>query len=440
MRKTKVVATIGPTSIEKLDELSPIVDVFRMNLAHGDEVQHKEYYRKIREYAPEKPILMDLPGPKLRLGDIEKTQVNPGDTITFGIGGIPVSDPIFFKLVSAGQRILIADGLIETIAIDVSQNKVEAKVINGGILSARKGINLPDSNVPAGLTPEDLKLLEMAAELGADMIGLSFVTRPDEILQVKQKAKEAWVISKIEKKSAIDRLEEIVRVSDGVMVARGDLGIEVGLESLPVLQKKIIEVSRNYGKPVILATQVLESMVYNPLPTRAEVIDISNSVAQGVDAIMLSDETAAGNYPLEAVKYLDKVIESSEVYLNPVRVEPRTSDDAMALAAVDASELAGADLIIAYGDNEEIVLRISRLRPKLPILAIVPDISLARKLNLCYGVISTVKKRLNDMNSIIREINESAKIITEKGKTIILIGSSPEEKEGVNFLKIHKVN
>ncbi|AWR93410.1 pyruvate kinase [Acidianus brierleyi] len=443
MRKTKIVATLGPSSENKVKELSKYVNIFRLNFAHGDENSHKKYFDLIKDYAKDASILVDLPGPKIRIGDINgKLDLKSGDKIVFSEKeGIPVEDPLFYKAVKEGIYILLADGNIKVKIDKVDSDKVEATVIEGGILTSRKGINIPDIKLDSGITDNDLKLLNEALRLGADFIGLSFVISYKDVIKIKNMVKDkVWIISKIEKKSAVNDLHNIIRESDGIMVARGDLGVEIGLENLPFVQKKIIKLSKLNGKPVILATQVLESMVNSPMPTRAEVIDISNSISQGVDAIMLSDETAAGNFPIEAVKYLDNIITAVEKRVKTVRPPPKSSsDDAIAIAAVNVAEVSKSKIIAVHSRSGISAIRISRLRPKVPIIALCPNENIVKKLKLCWGVYPFYVREVRSLDEITQLVEEYSKDYVKEGESIVIAGGDPKLEEGrTNFIKLHR--
>ncbi|MGC9105393.1 MAG: pyruvate kinase [Thermoprotei archaeon] len=442
MRRTRIVATLGPSSVDKVRELAQYVDVFRINFAHGDRESHEEYFKYVRENS-DASILVDLPGPKVRVGELrEKVVLKPGDKVVFSPNeGIPIEDPLFYSGVKVGGYVLIADGTVKVRVTRMEKDRVEGVVIEGGVITSRKGVNVPDIAIPSGVTERDLELLKEALELGADFVGLSFVLSKDDVLKVKEIVRDkAWVIAKVEKKEAVDRLEEIVRVSDGVMVARGDLGVEVGLENLPFVQRKVIRVSRKYGRPVILATQVLESMVNSPTPTRAEVIDVSNSVAEGVDAIMLSDETAIGNYPVEAVKTLHQVISAVEARTKTVRPQALTPDDAVAVAAVDLAEVSRAKLIIVHSRSGNSILRISRLRPKVPVIGLTPSEGLARRLRLCWGVYPVLTERpLATLNEVVDYAEEVSKRFVKCGESFVITGGDPNLEEGrTDFVKLHE--
>jgi len=446
MRRTKIIATLGPSSIDKIEQMLDYVDIFRINFAHGDEKSHKLYFDLIREKKKDMPILVDLPGPKIRIGDIEKEIfLRQGDRIIFSQkGGIPVEDPNFYNIVKKNSEILVADGNIKIRIINKGEGFAEGIVIEGGILRSRKGLNIPKLDLNSGLTENDFVLLEEALKLGADFIGVSFVLSENDIIKVKEKVKgNAWVIAKIEKDKALKNLEAIIRESDGVMVARGDLGLEIGLEKLPFVQKEIIEAARFAGKPVILATQVLNSMINNPIPTRAEVTDIANAINEGVDAILLTDETAEGKYPVEAVKYLDRIITYAEKKVKKNRAPARNDiDDAIALATVEISEIAKTKLIFIHSRSGNSIMRVSRFRPKAIIIGLCNSEKIAKKINLCYGVKPIVlKKEMKDINEIISFCEEFYKEKISKKGRFVVAGGDPKSKEGkTDFIKLHEVN
>lgn len=447
MRKTKIVATLGPSSENKVKELAEHVDVFRINFAHGDDESHKKYFDLIKEYAPGTPILVDLPGPKLRLGDFKgQIELKKGDKVVFSQkNGIPVDDELFYLAVKEGSYVLIADGTIRIRVTAVDKDRVEGIVIEGGILLPRKGINIPNVSLKSGITENDLKLLKKALNLGADYIGLSFVINEGDIKKVKEiVGDDAWVIAKIEKSEALRNLVNITKEADGIMVARGDLGVETGLENLPLIQRRIVKVSRIFGKPVILATQVLTSMLNSPIPTRAEIIDISNSIIQGVDAIMLSDETAIGNYPVESVKVLHNIITNVEKGIKHKPIRPLNSeDDAIALAAINAYKISKADIIVVHSRSGNSILRISRLRPQREVIGICPNPKLVRRFKLCYGIIPiNINEKLDSIDQIVaKSIEITEKIMNIKPKKIIIVGGDPKQQEGrTNFLIIRSLN
>ncbi|AHC51858.1 pyruvate kinase [Sulfolobus acidocaldarius SUSAZ] len=438
-RKTKIIATMGPNSEKIIDELARAVDIIRINLAHGDEEQHRRYFDMVRDKVP---ILADLPGPKLRIGDLKNPiDLKRGDKVTFG-QDIPVDNEIFFKLIKKDSNVLIADGRIKLKIEEVEGEKAIATVIEGGTITSRKGINLPDADTPVGLTKRDYELLKLAIDLGATFIGLSFVINADDVKKVREiVGNKVWLISKIEKKKALSNLKEICKASDGVMVARGDLGVEVGLPSLPQIQRRIVKVARNYGKPVILATQVLESMVESPLPTRAEVTDVANSISQGVDAIMLSDETAIGLYPLDVVKTLDSLIISVEKTFKPKRIHIyKNVDEAIAYSAVVSSILSNSPAIFVYTRSGSTALRISRLRPTCPIITLTFDKNVAKKLSMCYGIYPVMTDKLETLDDITRKAKETALNLGLNGNIVVVGAARPDQKGTTRFVRIEEIN
>lgn len=439
-RKTKIIATLGPSTEKHIDEIIKYIDVIRLNFAHGDEEQHSKYFNIINGRAP---ILVDLPGPKLRIGDldVDKITLNRGEIVEFG-EKIPIEDPLFFKLIKEGSEVLIADGRIRVKIVEKGDKYAKGIVEEGGILTSRKGINIPDSDIPVGLTERDIILLQKALKLGATFIGLSFVTSPDEIQKVKELVKDSvWVIAKIEKKSALKNLKKLIKVADGVMVARGDLGVEVGLANLPQIQRKIVKLARVYGKPVVLATQVLESMVTSPIPTRAEVIDVANSIIQGVDAIMLSDETAMGQYPVDAVKTLHELIQNVEKSFKPKPPPPlKNIDDAIAYSSVSSANLSSARCIIVYTRTGSTALRVSRLRPLVPIISLTSTKEVYERLKICYGVYPVkLDETLNSLDKIVEKSKEIAKQYRIRGNVVVSAGG-PNDTEGTTrFLKVEEI-
>ncbi|MGC9175409.1 MAG: pyruvate kinase [Thermoprotei archaeon] len=446
MRRTKIVATVGPPSISLISKMNRYVDAFRLNFAHGDTAQHKQYFEIIRKKAPGKPILVDLPGPKLRLGLLPKpVELRRGQTVTFSKGGdgLPVDDDAFYSVIEPGSVVLLADSEVKVKITSVDGDRAEGKVLEGGKLTSRKGINIPKLKVKVGLTQSDKALLQEAMALGADAIGLSFVVSADEIREARKIYGSAFFIAKVEKADALKNLKSITEESNGVMVARGDLGVEVGLERLPAVQDRIIRVAREAGKPVILATQVLESMVSNSSPTRAEVIDVANSVSKGVDSIMLSDETAAGQNPMAAVKYLDGIVRKAELYLSPGPLPvARDENDAMAFAAINAAKISGAKAIVAHSRSGLTVARVARLRPDQPILAIVEDELKFRQARFYWGVIPSLAPSSKEVSELFsRSWNEAVKAkLAKKGEKVVVVAGDPTTREGVtNLLEIHEV-
>ena len=409
MRKTKIVATIGPaTSSEEMIEklIKAGVNVFRFNFSHGDYKTHKENLDKIRKISKKinkiVAVLQDLSGPKIRVTDVEEPfYVHYGDIIEIvkeNIKGnknrISINYPEIIDQLKKGDKLYIADGTIRLEVIDKKEDKVIAKVLVGGLISSRKGVNFPNVklNIPS-ITEKDKKDIEFGVKEGFDIIALSFVKYASDVKEAKELIKKAGgdqpVFAKIEKHEAVDHIDEIIEEADGIMVARGDLGVEIEMEKVPVIQKKIIKKCNKAGKPVITATQMLLSMVSSPRPTRAEVSDIANAVLDGTDATMLSDETTVGKYPVEAVKVMDKTIRETEKiypYYRDYGKKEKTATSAIAEAAVNLSEDINAKAIVAFTKSGRTARNVSKYRPECSILAITHDEKTLRRLSIVWGV------------------------------------------------------
>ncbi len=409
MKKTKIVATIGPaTSSEEMIEklIKAGVNVFRFNFSHGDYKTHKENLEKIRKISKKinkvVAVLQDLSGPKIRVTDIEEPfYVHYGDIIEIvkeDIKGnknrISINYPEIIDQLKKGDKLYIADGTIRLEVIDKKEDKVIAKVLVGGLISSRKGVNFPNVklNIPS-ITEKDKKDIEFGVKEGFDIIALSFVKYASDVKEAKALIRKAGgdqpVFAKIEKHEAVDHIDEIIEEADGIMVARGDLGVEIEMEKVPVIQKKIIKKCNKAGKPVITATQMLLSMVSSPRPTRAEVSDIANAVLDGTDATMLSDETTVGKYPVEAVKVMDKTIRETEKiypYYRDYGKKEKTATSAIAEAAVNLSEDINAKAIVAFTKSGRTARNVSKYRPECSILAITHDEKTLRRLSIVWGV------------------------------------------------------
>jgi pyruvate kinase len=406
----KIVATLGPAS-HTHDHLRALflagVDVFRINMSHTTHANLKTLVDTARgvEAEVERPIsiLVDLQGPKLRLGKLGgERQLKGGSSVTFvrsetasDANAVPIPHPEIFAALRPGSHLLIDDGKVRLTALEVSQDRMTAEVIQGGVVKDHKGVNLPDTLLPIpALTPKDRADLDYALSLSVDWLGLSFVQRPDDVAELrKMTAGHAGVLSKIEKPAALQSLDEILVLSDAVMVARGDLGVELPLEAVPGKQKQIIQAARHAGKPVVVATQMLESMISSPVPTRAEVSDVANAVYEGADAVMLSAETAAGAYPVEAVSVMDRIarsVESDSMYrgiMEAQRQEPEaTMPDAILAAVHDVTHTIKASAIVCWTKSGSTGLRAARERPEVPILALTPIRQMARRLQLAWGL------------------------------------------------------
>ncbi|MFN0193338.1 MAG: pyruvate kinase, partial [Aestuariivirga sp.] len=402
-RKVKVVATLGPASsspemIEKLFVAG--ADVFRINMSHTSHQLLGEFYGHIRviEERLGRPItiLADLQGPKIRIGTFEnkEVQIKAGDSFTFDNDPAPgdktrvcLPHPEIFAAAKAGDSLLLNDGRLRVEILAVETGRLDTRIVFGGTLSDRKGVNLPDTVIPIpAMTEKDRADLEAAASLGVDWIALSFVQRASDVAEARKLVRgRCGVVAKIEKPSAIASLAEILEIADGIMVARGDLGVELPLETVPGCQKQITRAARRAGKPVIVATQMLESMITEPVPTRAEVSDVATAVYEGADAIMLSAESASGKWPDKAVGTMDRIaqaVERDELYrgiINAQRSDPQpTSADAVSAAARSIAETLNLAAIVCYTSSGSTGLRVSRERPDVPIIALTPITATAR--------------------------------------------------------------
>jgi pyruvate kinase len=436
-RKVKILATLGPASsspemIEKLFIAG--VDVFRINMSHTSHELLATLYGHIRSVEKKvgRPIgvLADLQGPKIRIDTFadKEVRINSGDLFTFDTDPTPgdakrvyLPHPEIFAAAKVGDSLLLNDGRLRVEITEATPNKLVSRVIFGGLLSNRKGVNLPDTVIPIpALTEKDRADLEAAANIGADWIALSFVQRPEDVEEAKKLVnRRAWVMAKIEKPSALTCLDGILEHADGIMVARGDLGVELPIESVPARQKQITRAARRYGKPVVVATQMLESMVEEPVPTRAEVSDVATAVYEGADAVMLSAESATGKWPEKAVQTMDRVAQNVEgdVHYNSIihaqRAEPMaTTADAISAAARTIAETLKVPAIVCYTGSGPTGLRIARERPSMPILALTPIVGTARKLTLAWGTHCVL---VPDAQSIDEMFSHAGEIACQEG-------------------------
>ncbi len=410
-RRARIVATLGP-STSSAEEIRSLflsgVDVFRLNFSHGSHSEHSQRYKIIRELEKnlDRPIgiLMDLQGPKLRIGEIngDKTNVLAGDPFTLDLKNIPGDEhraplphPELFSSLSLGDEILIDDGRIILKVKENGSGYVNTQVIVGGTIYSHKGVNLPNTDLKLkALTKKDREDLEFGLCLGLDWVALSFVQRPDDLIELKNiVGDKARIMAKLEKPSALKNIEEIINLSDGIMVARGDLGVELAPEEVPAIQKRIIRKSRRAGKPVVVATQMLESMINNPAPTRAEASDVATGVYDGADALMLSAETAIGDFPSESVQIMDRIIECveddtayKEITKNQLNSPEATTADAITAAARQVADTIGAAAITTYTTSGSTAVRAARERPKVPILVLTPSLATARALSIVWGI------------------------------------------------------
>lgn len=478
LRKTKIVCTIGPASnspkmIEGL--ICAGMDVARLNFSHGTREWHKKVINLIREasnkHKKNVAILQDLQGPKIRTGTLKEGKVilksgNPFILTGRRVAGtsdiVSTTYPSMSKDVKTGDTILLNDGLISLKVNKVSGMDVICKVINGGVLTDHKGINLPGTKIRLpSMTRKDIEDLRFGIEHKVDYAAISFVRTAKDVKFVKgiiekklthvsrkQGGVSIPVIAKLEKPEAIENLEEIIDEADAVMVARGDLGVEMSPEAVPVVQKNIINIANRRGKPVITATQMLESMINNPRPTRAEASDIANAIFDGTDAVMLSGETASGKYPLESVEIMSKIIsaaESGSLYRYPgERRRSRISafPDAVSSAATHASHQIGAKLIVVFTQSGSTALLVSKQRPTMPIIAYTPFENIMRRLNLYWGVLPKTMGLIEDTDDLIREMDRnlmSDKLVKKGDSIIILMGMPISAKGATNMMKLHKV-
>ena len=463
-RRAKVIATLGPASRDPqtiADLYEAGADVFRLNFSHGSHDDHAKSVAAIRalEKVVGRPItiLMDLQGPKLRVGTIQDGKVILQSGADFRLDLSPeigtarrasLLHPEIFAALKPGKTILINDGHLRLRVKSCGKDFAETEVIVGGVLSDRKGVNVPDVTLPIpALTEKDRNDLEFGLSQGVDWVGLSFVQRPEDVADVRKAvAGKAGVLSKLEKPSALDQLEAIVELSDAVMVARGDLGVEMPLEQVPVLQKRIVRACRKAGKPVVVATQMLESMIKSPVPTRAEASDVATAVYDGADAVMLSAETAAGQFPVRAVGTMHKIIchvESDEHYLALMRAghtEPEHSSPAAITAA--ASQIAHtlkAAAIVTFTSSGSTTLRAAQERPDVPILCITPSLAAGRRLGLAWGVQALVGDFIHSVDDIgdVAVKGAARYGIGAEGQALVITAGMPFGKVGTtNMVRV----
>lgn len=463
-RRTKIVCTLGPASssprIIKALALAGM-DVVRLNFSHGDHASHDDLIKKVRRISTEIgrpiPIIQDLQGPRFRVARLaEPLDLKYGSEVTVGLRSsgsmISIVPRYSFKGIEIGHRLVIGDRGVTLRVTSTGKDMLVCKVTKPGIVESNKGIQFPDSKraLPA-LTSKDRADVDFGMRKGVDFIALSFVRSPDDVLALKRilKKKEIGVIAKIETREAVESIDEIIDVSDGILVARGDLAGEISIARLPIFQKMIIAKCNRKAKPVITATQMLESMVNNPQPTRAEASDVANAVIDGSDAVMLSGETANGNFPVEAVKVMADVVRATEKAMmgdwgrREQLIEPEAEvDETIAFLAADAAERLGASAIITSTRSGSTALRVSKFRPRVPILAVTPSSSTLMKLVLAHGIIPESIKRSNNTDEMIRIAVEAAlkRGIVKKGDLVVITaGVPPWIKGATNLLKLERV-
>ncbi|VFU09140.1 Pyruvate kinase [Methylocella tundrae] len=464
LRRCKIIATIGPASANQ-ETLSALfeagADVFRINMSHASHDSMREQVRMIRavQLDARRPIgiLLDLQGPKLRIGLFKDRVVKLVKGATFTLDSNPepgdetrvcLPHPEILRALEPGHTLLIDDGKVRLHVVSADKDHAVALVDVAGEISNRKGVSLPDTEIPVSpMTDKDRADLEAGLEAGVDWVAVSFVQRPEDVAEVKKLTRgRASVMSKIEKPQAIAKLDEIVEISDGLMVARGDLGVEMPLEKVPGLQKRISRNARRLGKPVVVATQMLESMINSPVPTRAEVSDVATAVFEGADAVMLSAESAAGHYPVEAVATMNRIAEEVErdAYyrgiINAQRATPEaTGADAIAVAARNVTETLDLKAIVAWTSSGATALRIARERPTAPILALTPNPETAGRLAIAWGVHAVVTKDAHDINDMSARAAKFAfrEGFAKVGDRIIIVAGVPFGTPGAtNMVRI----
>jgi pyruvate kinase len=464
LRRVKIVATLGPASADKkvLSELFKAgADVFRINMSHATHDGMRERVKMIREIEEEfhRPIaiLCDLQGPKLRIGQFEggAAQLIKGATFVLDLDPEPgdtervqLPHPEILRALAPGHTVLIDDGKVRLHVTQASAERATAIVDIAGRISNKKGVNLPDTEIPvSAMTEKDRSDLDASLNAGVDWIGLSFVQRPEDVAEARKIARgRALIMAKIEKPQAIARLDEIMEISDALMVARGDLGVEMPLEKVPGLQKRITRTARRLGKPVVVATQMLESMITAPVPTRAEVSDVATAVFEGADAVMLSAESAAGQYPVDAVATMNRIAEEVErdaIYrsiINAQRGVPEaTGADAIAVAARDVAETLDLKAIVAWTASGSTAFRIARERPEPPILALTPNRNTARRLCAVWGVHAVVTKDAHDVDDMAKRACKFAhrEGFARTGDRVIIVAGVPFGTPGAtNMVRI----
>ncbi len=472
MPQTKIVCTIGPATAHE-EGLRGLIqagmDVARINFSHGDPETHTSTIRAIRRLAAEEgrlvAVMADLQGPKLRVGALppEGIRLREGQEVVLTPSPgtpdeIPLPHPELIRDLEPGQTVLLDDGQMELIVTDKTSGALRCRVVVGGVLTSHKGVNVPGASLRfSALTEKDRRDVQLAVREGVDYIALSFVRRPEDVLELRrlleQAEAEIAIIAKIEKPEALEAIHEIVAVADGVMVARGDLGVEAPAEEVPFYQKAIIRLANQVGKPVITATQMLQSMIHSPRPTRAEASDVANAILDGTDAVMLSGETAVGEYPLEATRTMARIAANAEAHLPRQQMrQPRPDEpgqeavtrvtDAISRATVELAVEVGARAIITSTISGTTARMVARHRPCLPIIAATPSPITQRRLALVWGV---VPLRVPDYRSTDEMLSLTIRAASQaglvaRGDTVVITAGIPFGGRGkTNMLKVHVV-
>ena len=468
-KKTKIVCTIGPASHDR-SVLRRMVkagmNCARLNFSHGTHDDHAKVFLTVRAVGKELgvsiAIIQDLQGPKIRLGVIEEGErlLKKGQEIVFSTeekaeqGHILVTYPQFHNDVNPGEKVFLCDGAITLEVLRKKGKQVTCKVINPGIISSHKGLNLPETTISApSVTEKDLDDLDFGLKLGVDYVAISFVRKPDDVLVVKDKIRKAGknipVIAKIEKPEAVKNINGILAVADAIMVARGDLGVEVPIAEVPGIQKEIIKKCDLIGKPVITATQMLESMINNPFPTRAEVTDVANAVLDGTSAVMLSGETAVGKYPVKVVGMMAKILVEAEKTINYQGIDRRkiaaldfSEADAIAHAAVTVADDMKAKALVPFTISGSTAMLISKYRPKTPVIPLTPDIDAYYRMALYWNVYPYLTNEETSTDAMIETANKKVKELNlaRQNDILVLVAGVPIKTPGItNLLKVHQV-
>ncbi|SHN32048.1 pyruvate kinase [Actinacidiphila paucisporea] len=468
MRRAKIVCTLGP-AVDSYDQLKTLVEagmnVARLNFSHGSHAEHEDRYQRVRKVAEETGravgVLADLQGPKIRLGKFADGPVElvAGDEFTITTedvaGDKTICGTTYKGLpgdVSQGDPILINDGNVALRVIEVDGPRVRALVVEGGVISDHKGINLPGAavNVPA-LSEKDIDDLRFALRMGVDMVALSFVRDAKDVRDVHrvmdEEGRRVPVIAKVEKPQAVKNMEDVVMAFDAVMVARGDLAVEYPLEQVPVVQKRLVEMCRRNAKPVIVATQMMESMITNSRPTRAEASDVANAILDGADAVMLSAESSVGKYPVETVKTMARIVEAAEEELlcrglQPLAPgkKPRTQGGAVARAAAELADFLDAKTLVAFTKSGDTARRLARYRVPEPVVAFTTDPSTRNYLALTWGVEAFVVEHVDTTDDMVKIVDREMLKLSDytDGDTVIITAGSPPGVSGTtNLVRVH---
>lgn len=464
MRRAKIICTIGPASSDEktLGELIEAgMDVARLNFSHGSHEEHLETIKRIRGLSDTVAVMQDLQGPKIRVGEIstgETMLLKDAEVVLVSgereseKGTIPITYPQLAADVNPGDNIYLSDGTIHIEVLDVAGGAIRCRVVHGGLLKSKKGVNLPgvDISSPA-LTAKDREDLEFGLEAGVDYVALSFVRSPDEVREIKRLIRDAdslaKVVSKIEKQEALDSIEDILDETDAVMIARGDLGVEIPAEEVPIVQKSLIRSCLKRGKPVITATQMLESMVAAERPTRAEASDVANAVIDGSDAVMLSEETATGRYPVEAVRVMGRIIERAEEYITAGKGRETYERTVFADESVDFADAVCSGVAAVVRDVEatavavlthtgQTALLVARRRIEVPVIALTEFLPVIRQMALVWGVRAIPVESIEDTEAIFATVREKMREAGFTGKIVITAGIPTKKRRPSNTVHV----